>query len=312
MALPAHESGADPLSQILESIRLRSEVLCRSDFAIPWGLAMPALEGMYFHIVERGTCMIKLDDGSFSIQASAGDVVIVPRGDAHTLCQPADAAAVSLETHLSLITSDGAQTASPDTPHTSVICGSFIFEPDPRYRFASLMPPMVRLALSDSGEWLEAVVKLIAKEARSRKPGMEIVLRRLTEALFVESLRTWLERQGEMPASWLAALRDASISRVLAAIHNDPARKWTVTDLASVAGLSRSPFASRFVAHVGVPPLTYLTRWRMHVAARLLQSRDLSVARIAADVGYDSEAAFNRAFKTHHGQTPGAWRKSEL
>lgn len=309
MALPSHDRGADPLSQILESIRLRSEVLCRSDFTIPWGLAMPALEGMYFHIVERGTCLIKLDDGSNSIQASAGDVVIVPRGSAHTLCQPDDAVATPLEVHLSRMSSDGAQTTSPDTPQTSIICGSFIFEPDPRYRFASLMPAIVRIELGESGEWLDAVVKLIAKESRSRKPGKEIVLRRLTEALFVESLRSWLERQEEMQASWLAALRDESISRAIAAVHSDPARKWTVTDLASIAGLSRSPFAARFVARAGVPPLTYLTRWRMHVASRLLQSRDLSAAQIAAQVGYDSEAAFNRAFKAQYGKTPGAWRK---
>src|SRR5262249_21783392 len=147
-------------------------------------------------------------------------------------------------------------------------------------------------------EWLDGTLRLLSVEARSRSPGRETIVTRLIDVLFVQVVRSWLESEGARNEhGWLGALRDARIARALAAMHEDPRRAWTVEELASHAGVSRSRFAARFTALVGEPPLAYLSRWRMQVAARLLEDPELTIAEVASRVGYVSEPAFSKAFK---------------
>ncbi|HSG39546.1 MAG TPA: AraC family transcriptional regulator, partial [Thermoanaerobaculia bacterium] len=158
-------------------------------------------------------------------------------------------------------------------------------------------------------EWLGMTLRFLAAEARHPRPGAETLISRLTDVIFVQALRAWIESQPEGTGGWLGALRDRQTAAALGHIHREPERDWSVVSLASAVGMSRSSFASRFTALVGETPLAYLTRWRMHLASDLLRSRGLSVSQIAGRVGYESEAAFSKAFKREVGVPPGALRR---
>jgi AraC-like DNA-binding protein len=162
------------------------------------------------------------------------------------------------------------------------------------------------------GEWLDPILKMLAHEARNPRPGSGVILTRLIDVIVVQTIRTWLEAQPPGAGGWLGALRDRQIGAALEAIHREPRRPWRVSQLACEVGMSRSPFAARFAALVGETPLRYLTRWRLHSATDLLLGTDQPVAEVARLVGYESEAAFSRAFKRAHGRAPLAWRRHRL
>jgi AraC-like DNA-binding protein len=188
------------------------------------------------------------------------------------------------------------------------LCGAFDFEHRGGHPLFDLLPRVLHIPHA-AGHSFDAILSLMAIEAESARPGKETVLRRLADILFIEVLRHWVDRQGAETRGWLGALRDPHIGQSLALIHGQPERAWAVKTLASEAALSRSAFAARFSALVGEPPLQYLTRWRMRMAARLLRTQSLGIAEVAQRVGYASEVAFSKAFKRELGVAPGAYRR---
>jgi AraC-like DNA-binding protein len=194
---------------------------------------------------------------------------------------------------------------------TTLVCGFIGIDVRPFNPLLATLPRMLHLPAKEGGEWSAQFVQFAAAESKNRRPGSEALLERLSEMMFVDAVRRHAERMPEQSTGWLAALRDRFVGRALALLHEKPAAPWTVDDLASRIGLSRSALAERFVELIGQPPMQYLTQWRMQVASRLLRDTQAPVASIALEVGYDSEAAFSRAFKRLTGVPPAAWRRSQ-
>jgi transcriptional regulator GlxA family with amidase domain len=193
-----------------------------------------------------------------------------------------------------------------------MVCGSFRFSHGEGHPLLAVLPPLLHVKGQDGQalEWLDLTLRFLASEARHPRPGSETVITRLTEVIFVQAVRAWIEMQPEGRGGWLGALRDRQISRVLSLMHGEPGRIWTVPALAAKAGMSRATLARRFAVLVGEPPLTYLSRWRMRSAAMLLRSQSLSLSEVAERVGYQSEAALGRAFRRMMGVAPGVYRRA--
>ena len=245
--------------------------------------------------------------------AQTGDLVLFPRNAEHLLGSD-----LSLPPVFGLDVVDAPEGGSlftiqhgGDGERTRLVCGYLGSEGIEDNPVLNGLPPVIQLSVGDSGsaEWIRSTFQHAADEVASGRPGSETVLAKLSELLFVEAVRRYLEDIPEEETGWLAGLKDPYVSRVLALIHADPARPWTVEQFGREVGLSRSALASRFTGLIGVSPVHYLGRWRMQVAAqRLLKTSD-SLLSIAEDVGYESEAAFSRAFKKAYGQPPATWRR---
>ena len=312
---PAYPAPAvDVLSDVLAHVGLTTRVFCRSELSAPWAMALPASGYAHFHAVERGSCWVQVDRGGKPLALSAGDLVVVPHGLGHRLSDAPGRRALPLEALLANKQGSGACTYvehGGHGPRTSLICGSFQFARRDGHPLLQLLPQLLVLR-GEAGrapDWLEATLGFLASESRAARPGAQTVMARLTDILFIQVVRAWIEQQRGPQGSWLAALRDERIGAALAAIHERPEHPWTVAGLAWRVGMSRSPFAQRFTACVGEPPLAYVFRWRMQRAADLLRRERTSVAEVASRVGYDSEAAFSKAFKRAMGMAPGAWRR---
>ena len=197
---------------------------------------------------------------------------------------------------------------------TRILCAGYNYAADIGHPVLGLLPPVLHVATAqpESGPWLRTVLDLLAHETRGGGAGSGTAALRLLDLLLIHVVRAWLDTEGDtMDASWLRGLRDPLTARVLAALHERPGHDWTLDTLAATVNVSRATLARRFTHHVGEPPLTYLTRWRLDVAASKLRDTTLPIAVIAHDVGYTSEFAFNRAFTRTHGQPPGRYRRHE-
>jgi AraC-like DNA-binding protein len=249
-------------------------------------------------------------DGCAAVRLEAGDLAFLPFGAGHVLTS--DPALPSVPAELAL---DDAGLGEPvhgvgDAGEQShLVHAQLSFEGVLAPKLRALLPPFIHIRAGDGcpREWLRAMSQLLAEEARNAGPGSSIMIARILDVLFVQALREWSGRRDNL--GWLIALPDLQIGKALSAIHADPACEWTVGSLASLAGLSRSAFASRFSAVVGQPPLQYLTTWRLNLAADHLRAGTARLAQIASAVGYGSEAALHRAFKGKFGITPGAFRR---
>ena len=299
----------DALSDILRSIRLSSSVYFRSDFASPWGMEMDRSPYAQFHIVVRGQCWLFTDTLETPLALSGGDVVIFPLGDAHWIADHPDHARLPGPQVLEAIRQHRAPFGEGPTS-TTLVCGHFELDRDLDHPFIQALPHLIYIRGRGHHQltWLETATNVIIQETDSGRPGAEVVVDRLAEVLFVQALRTYIE-QSNVTQGYFAALKDPFISQALGLIHAQPEAPWKLATLARTVGLSRSAFANRFKASVGLPALCYLTDWRMYKAKQLLQRTDMSQLAIAEQVGYSSEAAFNRAFKRKYSQTPGAIRK---
>jgi AraC-like DNA-binding protein len=303
--------GPDVLTDVLASLRLRGRLFCRSELSAPWSLALPASELAHFHVIERGGGWLRLEGEERSYPLAAGDLIVLPHGQAYTLSDSPKTEPVPLA---SLVQQPGGVCAllkhGGDGPATAMICGSFQFEGRERHPLLSLLPPLIHIPGDQgrSAEWLDLTMRFLAHEARHPRPGSETLVTRLTDVLFVQVVRAWIEGQPEGGGGWLGALRDRQIGASLGMIHREPQRAWSVATLAAAVGMSRSAFAARFRALVGEAPLAYLTRWRMHLATGLLRGKGLTLFEVAGRVGYESEAAFSKAFKRQLGMAPGAFR----
>lgn len=309
----------DALTDILETVHLRGTVYCRSELTAPWGMAVPRSRAAQFHVVRRGRCWLRLEDDGAEARApallEAGDVLVLPLGHAHVL---ADSPATRALPLADLVAASGGVCGATPLVHggggeaVTLICGYFEFETGAAHPLLEVLPPVILLR-GEGGHarsWLMSTLDLIADEATAGRPGGETLVDRLTEAMFIQVLRSTIEAEaGRLSPSWLAGLRDGSIAKALGLIHRQPEERWTVESLAEGAGMSRSAFATRFRELVGEPPLQYLTRWRMQVAAGRLRSTGSTLSEIAGQVGYETEASFSKVFKKLLGVSPGAFRR---
>lgn len=304
----------DRLARVLHTLRMRGTFYCDSTLTEPWALTMPVLpDAISFHVITAGTCWLRVDDAE-PVELRAGDMALVTRGLGHDLLSAPDAAPRERveelpqeyrTPHYSVLNHGGGGRA------TKLICGIVSFdEPTARELVASL-PPVIHLrgdgmAVAPA---LRDTLRLMADELAHARPGGEAVATRLADILVVQAIRAWLDREPDARDGWLRALDDERIGTVLEEIHRDPGHDWNLTSLARTAAMSRSAFSARFTELVGEAPISYLTRWRMNLAQMRLTEGDASIAEVASDVGYGSEAAFNRAFARTIGRTPGAVRR---
>ena len=307
----------DALSDVLRTVHLSGSLYCHSEPSAPWGMEVPAGDTAQFHILRRGRCFL-LSEGSEPVLMESGDMAIYPGGlphvvvdDPRTNPQPLQQLIEQRdesEESCALIFGGGGEQAT-------LICGYFRFDKSQVHPLMKVLPPMILLK-GESGRaqpWLESTLDLIAGESCSRSPGSEILIDRLTETLFIRVIRSYLNdpASGRLDPSWLAGLRDEKIGEALGYIHHFPEEAWTVDVLARRVGMSRSSFSGRFSELVGEPPLKYITRWRMQLAAEHLKEEKLSLAEIAMKVGYQAEAAFSKVFKRMWGISPGSYRRQE-
>ncbi|TAK41508.1 MAG: AraC family transcriptional regulator [Betaproteobacteria bacterium] len=304
---------SDALTDILSSLRLRGGVHFRCEFSAPWGMAMKASAVAEFHLVARGQCWLRLQQRKDAIPLLAGDVIVLPHGDAHALVDSPDGAAAPAEEVVGMQSLEhyGPVVSGGSGIPAEILCGYFDFDRVSRSPLIAALPRLIHLRTQDSGEFerLQTVVRFIGHETRESRPGAGAVVQRLVEVLFVQVLRACI-RQADVPRGILAALGDTQIGSALGLIHGAPEKPWSLADLGRQVAMSRSAFAARFAQLVGQPPMEYLALRRMEKARELLRAGTLSTAAIAAAVGYQSEAAFGKAFKRVIGSSPGAYRRN--
>jgi len=318
---PSPPETTDILSVVLRAVRLSGSFLFRAEFSSPFCCAAPdsrlvapllvpgAKSLIFFHVVTEGRCVAEVEKHEPMV-LGPGDVIALPYGDAHAIGNPAGAA----PTPMSKLLPPPPWPEPPMVVHggggevTRILCGFLSCDDALFSPVLTNLPRVLCVRGRERPSWLETSCRYMLEEASVHRPGGACLLGRLAELLFVEVLRRYIEETGEHEIGWLAALKDPMVGKVLELIHGDLARAWTVDALGRAIGLSRSALAERFRHLLNEPPIQYLTRWRLQTAAQLLRDTDEGIAAIAAQVGYESEAAFNRAFKRHAGEPPAAWR----
>ncbi|HZA49597.1 MAG TPA: AraC family transcriptional regulator [Myxococcaceae bacterium] len=310
----------DVLTDVVESVRLSSAVHGRWEFSAPWGLVFAGWPAhACFYVITRGTALIEVDGADSPLHVAGGEFVLLAKGQRHVIKDSAATVPQSAATVLGRCANR--RTCQPGGvfehggggARATLISGCFGFDAPDNPLIAAL-PPVIHVA-SDEGppqRWLESSLQFISDEMASGQLGAETVVGRLADILLVQAVRAHLARGGGAVRGWLRALLDPQISQALALMHEHPAEPWSVETLASRVAMSRSAFAARFSSLVGEPPLTYLTRWRMHRAARLLTTSLLRVHEIAEQVGYDTESAFHKAFKRSLGVAPSVYRRTTM
>lgn len=304
----------DVLADVLSTIRLSGAIFCVTELSAPWSMELNASPFAHFHVFERGGGYIRLSETKRAIPFAGGDLVIIPKGTGHVLSDHPETPPVPWQQLLKLKQFHAGPHLvkhSGSGPVTQIVCGKFQFENADNNPLVRLLPSLIHIPAVHAGDWLPISLRLLSNEARTGRPGSQTILSRLTDIVFVQALRAWMESLPEEEGGWLGALRDRHIGLALALMHKQPNRDWSVASLAHEVGLSRSAFASRFNQFVGEPPLGYLTRWRMHLAAGLLEKEELTVSETAERVGYESGSAFYKAFKRQFGIAPLAYRNKE-
>ena len=319
----------DALSDVLRVVQLTGAVYLDGVFSTPWCVNVPADSALCsaylppaervvsFHLVTEGRCWAMLpNEADSAVQVDAGDVIVVPQGEAHMIGSGTDVRAELIAPLLA----DQVQARPGEVmtlayggggPVTRMVCGFLTAQDVWKNPLLAALPRLFTVSVRGStGSWLESSLRFAAEETASVHAGRATVLAKLSELLFVEAVRRYVDTMPDDRKGWLAGLRDRLVARALALMHARPAHAWTVEDLARQVGMSRSALAQRFTDLLGVPPMQYLAQWRLQLAALQLRAADRSLAQIAEEVGYDSEAAFNRAFKREFGVPPGTWRRS--
>jgi AraC-like DNA-binding protein len=264
-----------------------------------------------YHLLTHGRAYANVEDGQ-RVSLFAGDIVVFPHGDPHIMGNGRDVEPRDHGRILEEMLSQGLKLArmGGGGEITRFICGYLVCEPQLSKAFLGGLPPIFKVSIGSdsSGKWLENGIRYSVGHAVASQIGSEIVVAKLSEALFAETLRRYVDLLPPGQTGWLARARDPDVGNALALVHRLPSDPWTIAELARRVGVSRSVLAERFRHFLGVPPIAYLTRWRMQLGAQLLISTRHSVAQIAAEVGYESEPAFNRAFKREFGSPPARFR----
>jgi len=317
----------DVLSELLRVVELDSAIFFNCEFSSPWCFRAPdsgcvarvlgqrGRHVIIFHLLVRGRAYLRLD-GRERAALADGDIVTLPHGHAHLLGNGEGARVIDGATALPGILGRGLELVKlgGGGEPSLFVCGFLSFEPLLSRAFLQALPPLFRVNISKdpSGEWLANSLRFAVQEAVAAREGASAMLAKLSEAVFVEAVRRYARTIPEAETGWLAAARDPSVGRVLYLFHQRPADPWTMPRLAKEVGVSRSVLADRFHHYLGQPPMAYLARWRLQLGARALTSDNRIVAEIASDVGYETEASFNRAFKRHFHVPPGRYRKNWL
>lgn len=303
---PMMASRVDLLSQVLTLIRLRGELIFSADLAAPWGLRFAA-GSAYFHVVSDGEMRLEASDGRV-VHAVTGDLLVLPQGRGHLIDTPgAKAIAADDVLKAQLRGANLSIRYGGAGAPTRLITGAFRFEGDNMPSMLAVLPSVIHIpsaVRTEDAGWLEGIAQYLLAEASASHPGASLMISRLIDVLVIRAMRIWVRTAPPESKGWLGALADARISRALSAIHDAPFRRWTVAELAAVAGMSRSSFADRFAALIGAAPLHYQTRWRLLLANEMLKRVDTRVSDVARRIGYDSDAAFSRAFKAQFGHPP--------
>lgn len=319
--------AADALSDLLKTVRLTGAAFFDVVARNPWVAEQPTREMVLpkvlpgaehlisYHVVTEGRCYAGLI-GQEPVAIDAGEVVVFTRGDPHVVssnpgmrAQPVTSAEMDAATAgpLPFFRSLGG-----DGPASvKMVCGFLACDASPFNPLLDNLPPLIKAGKprDNDSNWLGQFIRLARSESADKRAGGESVLAKLSELMFIEVVRQYLDTLPPEQAGWLAGLRDPFVGKALAMMHASPARNWTIEELAKDVGLSRSVLAERFADLVGMPPMHYLAKWRMQIAAGLLSGGNTNMATIAAEIGYGSEAAFSRAFKKSVGVPPSAWRR---
>lgn len=334
--------SADTLSELLRAVRLRGAIFFYVDGVSPWvaeapparditAAILPGVEHMIeYHVVTKGRCFGALA-GEAPVALGEGDVIMFPQGDAHVISsapgmraakrdtanffspRPAQLPYVLMQRGEEALERTAAMTARLDgggTERTTVVCGFLGCDARPFNPLLAALPRLLHMpGAAATGGWIGHFVNVAVEEANVKRPGGEAILERLSEMMFVDVVRRYLESLPPEHNGWLAGLRDRFVGRALGLLHERPSHRWTIDELGDAVGLSRSALHERFAQLVGQPPMQYLAQWRMQVASQLLLQSTMNVASIALEIGYESEAAFSRAFKRLVGVPPATWRR---
>lgn len=317
----------DALSDVLRVAQLTGGVFLDAEFSAPWCLATrvsretcaPFLQSssqiIPYHYIVAGELRLRIEGGDApDLLLQAGDIVVLPRNDLHRMGSDLDLPPMAGADIIQPSESGGLYTIrhGGGGAQTRMVCGFLGYGGAENNPVVAALPPLLKLKLDEAGaaEWIGSTFRYAAAEIAAGRPGSETVLAKLAELLFVETVRRYAETLPEGHTGWLAGLRDQHVARALALIHREVARAWTVDELGRAVGLSRSALAERFTRLIGMPPMHYVANWRMQVAAQKLLNTSASLAQIAEIVGYESEAAFSRAFKKSCGTAPATWRRS--
>jgi AraC-like DNA-binding protein len=321
----------DVLSDVLRAVRLTGAVYFDIRARAPWAAESPAAASVgsrvmpefeqiiFFHILLEGRCWARLaDDPSTAVRLSAGDAVVVPGGDRHVMSSDRDIRAAEPELDiyrqpghrpLPYVFSDFGGAGEP----ARFACGFLGYDTRPFNPILGALPRLMHVSAGHPGaELIQDLARAALRESEHPTPGAETILGKLGELVFLQAIRQHLDTLPPDATGWFAGLGDRHVGKALTLMHGQPATRWTLDSLAHEVGLSRSTFAERFALLVGTPPMQYLATWRLQRAAHCLGVQGMSIAQAAAEVGYDSEAAFNRAFKKQVGTPPGSWRRARL
>ncbi|MFA6266471.1 MAG: AraC family transcriptional regulator [Pseudolabrys sp.] len=321
--------GADALSDLLKTVRLTGAVFFEVDAGDTWAVGSPTPDMMLpkilpdadhliaFHVVTEGHCYGALTGGE-AVRVDAGEVIVFSRADAHVMSSAPGMSSDPFTTDALEIATAGRlpyciNFGCSGEVRARLVCGFLACDASP---FNPLLANLPRVIKSDRPQnnragWLDRFVQFALAEMTEKRAGSETVLTKLSELMFIDLLRRYIETLPPERTGWLAGVRDPSVGKALSLLHAAPARDWTIEGLARESGVSRSVLAERFAQLVGIPPIAYLAKWRMQIAAEMLAHGNGSMAEIAAEIGYDSEASFSRAFKKLTGVPPSQWRRRE-
>ena len=315
----------DALTEAMRAVRLTSALFFNGEFSAPWRFATAAQDKLIpiispdserlvlFHLVTEGEATARAA-GHDDVALTAGDIVVFPQGDAHEMWSGKSARLFPGTRLLPKLTKGdlAAEKWGGGGAVTRIICGYLGCERHAESSFLSGLPPIFKVNVrgSPAGAWIESAIRAGVSEIEAQRAGRLAVLAKLAETLFMETLCRYMDELPAERTGWLAAARDPKVGQALALLHRQPARAWTLPDLARASGTSRTVLTERFAQLMGESPLAYLARWRLQLAARHLMTTDRKVMQVAFDVGYESEAAFSRAFRREFGMPPARYRRS--
>lgn len=335
----------DTLTRVLDLLRFNGAFYFATNFNAPWGIEVPTYKNVArFHYVTQGCCWVRIQGLKKARKLSKGDLIIIPHGATHILSDGPETAAItlddaftqtgydghglfqlgeSLETvsaasqhqtiHNSAIISDHHAQREPQPLATQLVCGHFEFNEEYRHPLIDFLPPSIICNENDETElsWLKESLRFLENVAKSEQIGSSAIIKRLSEIIFIQSIRFWHDGQDKNDG-FLAALNDPQLSKGLRAFHNDYSAEWTVERLAQQSHMSRSLFSDRFKQYLNLSPMQYVTHWRMQNAKRMLSESDINLEKIASDIGYESLASFSKAFKRIVGENPGEYRRKRV
>ena len=306
-------ASTDALGEALHSMRMEGVIYSRAELTAPWGIDLPAKSDMVlFHVVTAGHCWLEMENTEPQL-LKPGEFALVPHGQGHQITSKLGGPSTNIfdlpREHVSkryeILRCGGG--GEP----TTLLCGAVRFDHRISQGLIKSLPNIIHIETwnSPQSEWMHSTLRLMACEAGAQLPGGETIVTRLADILVIQAIRSWMAQNPTAHVGWLGAINDEQIGPAVLSVHRDPSRNWSVASLAKEVSMSRSAFSARFTQLVGESPMQFVTQWRMHTAAAWLKENDQPISELASKFGYNSEAAFSRAFKRVVGETPGAVRR---